>query len=189
MNDATAAIRLLTVCSHNRTRSVMIAAMLQSMLDHRLGAGAAVVDSTGFGPPDLPSIPDAVAAMKKRGLDISDHRSRPITPSMADAADLILTAEREHVVRVATMSRAAFPRAMTLPEFVERSERAAPAAGALGLWVEQLTEQRTTEVYLRGQVEEIADPTGRSPRAFAASVDHMEQLCQVTADRLAAAVR
>ena len=78
---------------------------------------------------------------------------------------------------------------MTLPEFVERSERSDPAVGELGAWVEQLTEQRTTDVYFRDRVEEIADPTGSPPRAFAAAVEQMEQLCQVTADRLVAARR
>lgn len=77
--DTGGPLTILTVCSHNRTRSVMTMAMLQRNLDGLLGAGAVVVRSLGFGPDDMPSIPDAVAAMARRGLDTSGHRSRQVT--------------------------------------------------------------------------------------------------------------
>ena len=38
-DSSTAPLRILTVCSHNRTRSVMMAALFESMLTERLGAG------------------------------------------------------------------------------------------------------------------------------------------------------
>ena len=34
--------------------------------------------------------------MKERGLDISDHRARQITPDMVHAADLVLVMEAGH---------------------------------------------------------------------------------------------
>ena len=61
-------LRILTVCSHNRTRSVMSAAMLQSMLTERLGEGAVQIRTSGVGPVDLPPIYEAVDAMRRRGV-------------------------------------------------------------------------------------------------------------------------
>ena len=187
MSDDVEPLRILTVCSHNRTRSVMIAAMLQSMLDDRFGRGGAIVSSAGFGPPDMSAIPDAVAAMAARGLDVSGHRSTAISESVLDDADLVLTAERDHVVRIAMISRQAFGRTMTLPEFLARS--GAPIdvlANGFGTWVGRLTEDRAAEAYLREHVDEIADPTGTSRRVFAAAVDQMHEQCAMAADLITA---
>ncbi len=116
MSDGGAApVRVLTVCTHNRTRSVMMEAMLASMLAERLGAGVVDVESSGFRTAGLPAIDDAIAAMGRRGLDIGDHRSRETSVELVERADLIVTAERDHVVHVATLSSTAFRRAMTLP--------------------------------------------------------------------------
>ncbi len=161
----------------------MMAAMLRSMLVERLGDGSVQIRSSGFGPVDIPAIDDAVDAMHRRGLDVSVHRSSTTTASLADGADLILTAERDHVVKIAALSPVAFRRAMTLPEFLA-------AASAAGLdsdldvrsWVESLTEDRTAGAYLREPIPEVADPTGSMPRAFEAAVVAIEQQCrEVTA--------
>ena len=186
-------LRILTVCSFNRTRSVMTAAMLDSMLTARVGPGAAVVKSAGCVSEGYPAIPAAVEAMAARGLDVSGHLSRLVTDDLVDGSDLILTAERDHVVRVATMSSAAFKKAMTLPEFVVRSDPgvvdgAADPAGGVRAWVEQLTAGRTPREYLSADIAEIADPTGASNAAFEAAVGAMQELCDVAARRIAAHV-
>lgn len=185
MNEP-AAIRILTVCSHNRTRSVMMAALLESMLDDRLGAGAALVRSSGFGPEGIPAIDDAVAAMQRRGLDVTAHRSRATTAALVDGADLIITAERAHVVKVAGLSPSAFRRAMTLPELLDRIADA-PLDGpdsSMNEWVTSLTSERTAGVYLREPVPEVADPTGTMPRAFEAAVVAIERQCTDVSDVL-----
>jgi protein-tyrosine phosphatase len=174
-----AVLRILTVCSHNRTRSVMMAALFERLLTDRLGAGRAVVRSSGFGPPGLPAIDDAVRAMQRRGIDVSEHRSSATTPSLLAGADVIITAEREHVVRIASLSPAAFRRAMTLPEFLARAADvpATPHYGWLRPWVESLTAARTAADYLRDQIPEVADPTGSSPRVFEAATAEIERQC------------
>ena len=142
----------------------MMAALIGSMLDERAGPGAAVVSSAGFGPPDIPAISDAVDAMRRRGLDVSGHRSRQANAEIVRPADLILTAEREHVIRIASIEPAAFRRTMTLPEFLALASRADDAhhegRGATLEWVLGLTANRTAQAYLRDPIEEIDDPTG-----------------------------
>lgn len=179
IEPAQRAVRILTVCSHNRTRSVMSAALLDAMLVDRLGVGAANVLSSGFGPAGLPPIDDAVDAMSRRGLDVGEHRSTSTTASLVDGADLILTAERDHVVKIAALSPAAFRRAMTLPEFLAAAASAGDDADVgLRSWVESLTAERTASAYLREPIPEVADPTGSAPRVFEAAVVTIEQQCR-----------
>lgn len=178
MTDSLAApLRILTVCSHNRTRSVMMAALFESMLTERLGR--VIVRSSGFGPVGLPAIDDAVAAMKRRGLDVSQHRSASTTLELVDGADVIITAERAHVVKIAALSAPAFRRAMTLPELLARAADVPlePDGTGVRAWVESVAAARTAGAYLREPVAEVADPTGSMPRTFEAAVVGIEHQC------------
>jgi protein-tyrosine phosphatase len=56
-----------------------------------------VVESAGLGAlVDHPASEHAVALMQERGLDITEHRARQITPDMVHAADLVLVMEAGH---------------------------------------------------------------------------------------------
>jgi protein-tyrosine-phosphatase len=195
----------------------MSAALLEALLGEHFGPDTVAVKSSGFGPAGLPPIPDAVDAMSRRGLDISEHRSSSTTVTLVDGADLILTAERDHVVKIAGLSPAAFRRTFTLPEFLDRAadasangdqdggdggeffggrERRGIPHGARGDvparivgWVEHLTESRRAAEYLRESVPEVADPTGWSQRAFETAVQTIEQQCREVAAHLARVAR
>ena len=159
----------------------MIEAMLTSMLRERLGDDSVDVCSSGFGPVGLPPIDEAVEAMRRRGLDVSSHRSSATTRELVESADLILTAERQHVVKIAALSPDAFRQAMTLPEFLDAaasSSSSSDKSDGVGSWVRSLTEQRTASAYLREPVPEVADPTGSASRVFEAAVVTMEQQCR-----------
>jgi protein-tyrosine-phosphatase len=170
-------LRILTVCSHNRTRSVMMAALFESMLTER--PGRVIVRSSGFGPEGIPAIDDAVAAMKRRGLDVTKHRSGSTTLALVNGADVIITAERDHVVKIAALAPSAFARTMTLPELLARAGDVPVASDGAGVraWAESLTRGRTAGAYLREPVAEVADPTGSMPRAFEAAVVVIERQC------------
>ena len=186
--------QLLTVCTYTRTRSVMMAALLGRAFDRQLGPGAVEIHSTGFVRDGLPPIDAALDAMERRGLDVSAHRSSVATAEVVDRADLILTAERDHVVRVASLSRAAYARAVTLPELLVRvADAPRPGLGdrsdevasnELRDWAVGLTAGRSAQDYLRRAVPEIADPTGSTMRVFEQAVDALEAQC----DQAAAAI-
>jgi protein-tyrosine-phosphatase len=167
----------------------MIEAMLDSMLRERLGEGSVDVHSSGFGPVGLPPIDEAVEAMRRRGFDVSSHRSTATTRELVERADVILTAERQHVVKIAALSPDAFRQAMTLPEFLAAAASSA-SSGADGVrsWIRSLTEQRTASAYLREPVPEVADPTGSVSRVFEAAVVTIEQQCREVAALLVSAV-
>jgi protein-tyrosine-phosphatase len=181
-------LRVLTVCTHNRTRSVMMAAMLKLMLGERLGSDRVVVTSAGFGPAGIPAIEDAVDAMSRRHLDVSAHRSQSVTADVLADVDVVLTAERDHVVKVAALSPSMFRVTMTLPEFLQLAV-ADPFGGADDIpgWLSGLTSQRTAGHYLRDDIDEIADPTGSPARAFEAAVVVLEQQCVEASGLLARA--
>jgi len=167
----------------------MMAALIGAMLDERSGPSAAVVRSAGFGPPDIPAIADAVDAMRRRGLDVSGHRSRQADREIVGSADLILTAERDHVIRIVSIDPTALRRTMTLPEFIALASRADDAHdGAVREWVQALTANRTAQAYLRDPIEEIDDPTGLPRRAFESAVVALEVQCSMAANLLARAL-
>ncbi|MEM9514982.1 MAG: hypothetical protein AAGA42_08990 [Actinomycetota bacterium] len=169
-------VRVLTVCTHNRTRSVMMAALIER--DLRARGMTPVLRSAGFGPEGIPAIADAVDAMAQRGLDVSGHRSQQVHTDLLDEADLIVTAERDHVVKIAAMSPAAFSRTMTLPEALDRAATGVgvDAADIRG-WAAALTDGRRASEYLRAAVPEVFDPTGSARRAFEAAVVDIEAQC------------
>jgi protein-tyrosine phosphatase len=179
-------LRILTVCTHNRTRSVMMAALIDALMVERVGAGVATVASAGFGPSGVAAIPDAVDAMRRRGVDVSGHLSRRIDVEIVRSADLILTAERDHVVRIASIEPAGFRRSMTLPEFVSMAARSPSEEGEdVAAWIRMLTGSRTASAYLREPVEQVDDPTGWSARAFESAVVGIESQCSAVVSLLA----
>ena len=178
--------KILTVCTHNRTRSVMSMAMLQAGFDRRIGPGRVEVRSLGFGPEGRAAIGDAVDAMQRRGLDVTRHRSERVTADRLEWADLILTSEKDHVIKIASESPPAFARSFTLPEFCDRLTVDPAAQGrSLTAWIADLSAGRRAGEYLRGRIPEVADPTGSSRRRFEAATARIEEMCDQVVDGLA----
>ena len=168
---------ILTVCTQNRTRSVLIAELLHAELTSR--GVAAVMSTAGFGEPGLPADSQAVAALAIRGIDTRAHSTQVLSTEMVEVADLVLTAERIHVVRVAEDHLDFFTRTFTLPELVERAEAYGPRRGAdLATWLAELSVERTQASYLTQWVPEVEDPTGLPPDVFRGVVTQIEQWCQ-----------
>ena len=88
----------MVVCTANICRSPMAAALLQHALDVEVGplrecrvTSAGVVARRGD-----PVSANSVAALKKVGLDISQHRSQPVTPEMLRRAWAVLCMTESH---------------------------------------------------------------------------------------------
>ena len=145
-----------------------------------------MVRSLGFGPENVAALDDAVKAMCQRGLDVTAHRSRKVTGPRIAEADMILTAERDHVVKIAAISQKAYRRTFTLPEFLNRVSSDPVADGrTLADWMTDLTVDRSAAAYLGGDVPDVWDPTGSSRRRFAEQVDHIALMCGEVVDLLA----
>ncbi|MEO7398770.1 MAG: hypothetical protein ABIW84_09420 [Ilumatobacteraceae bacterium] len=177
-------IRVLCVCTHNRTRSVMTGGLLQRHLT-RLRVDALVI-TAGTMPGGQPPMERAVRLLAGRGIVVDDHRSQALTDDLVSDADLIVTAERDHVVAIAGRWPKAFGATFTLPEIVALAERAGSRLGGpVDAWLARVGSSRVTALdYLDSDdLGELADPTGKAPavwdKAFAEIDDLTRRLATV----------
>ena len=85
---------ILVVCVGNICRSPMAEALLRDALREQQDI---IVESAGLGAlVDHPASEHAVTLMRERGLDITGHRARQITPDMVQAAALMLVMAEGH---------------------------------------------------------------------------------------------
>lgn len=177
-------LRILSVCTHNRTRSVLIGALLQ---DHLLMRGRGVELVTGgFRAQHLPATEPTVRLLATRGIDVSEHRSRRVDDELIARADLIITAERDHVVWIAGRGHGWFQRTYTLPELVARAVDVGRRGDAdLDEWLHRVGEGRPTAIhYLSAPIPEVADPTGHAPAVWEAIFREIDELCRRLAEVL-----
>ena len=107
-------LRVLFVCSGNTCRSPMAALLFQAKAEAAgLPAAAQSAGLAAFAG-DCAS-ENAVAVMRERGLDLSAHRARPVTPYLLEESDLVVCMSEGH-------RRALAP-------FVEREKLLVPPGG------------------------------------------------------------
>ena len=83
----------LVVCHGNICRSPYAAAALRRLVG---GGRSPVIGSAGFiGPPGRLPPPDAIGSASERGIDLTQHRSRVMTPRDVRGADLVLVMDGE----------------------------------------------------------------------------------------------
>jgi tRNA threonylcarbamoyl adenosine modification protein (Sua5/YciO/YrdC/YwlC family) len=94
----------IVVCTGNTCRSPMAEALLRKRIAEKLGCTAEELEERGVmvmsagvaASPGIRPSPEAVVAMKKRGLDLSMHESQPLTERLVRFADIILTMTHSH---------------------------------------------------------------------------------------------
>jgi protein-tyrosine-phosphatase len=91
---------ILFVCTGNTCRSPMAQELMRMKLN-LFGKRRYVVSSAGTGAIDgEPASKNAQAALKGIGLDLSSHKSRKLTPELAQKADLVVGLTQNHAKRV-----------------------------------------------------------------------------------------
>ncbi|MEM9418037.1 MAG: low molecular weight protein arginine phosphatase [Planctomycetota bacterium] len=111
-----ARFHLLLVCTGNTCRSPMAEVLAWKILEDQPGV---VVGSAGvFAGVGQPASPEAVEAMKTIGLDLSQHRSQPLTPELLEQVDQIYTMTESH--RQAVLAQA--------PSAIDKVQRLDPDA-------------------------------------------------------------
>jgi len=89
---------ILIVCTGNTCRSPMAMGLLKKALKNKRGvkiSSAGVLAGNGSR-----ASSHAIGVMKEEGIDISGHRSQPLTKSLVAAADLILVMTQVHKLEV-----------------------------------------------------------------------------------------
>lgn len=99
---------ILIVCTGNSCRSPMAEGWLRHELEMKGLAGKIEVSSCGVGARSgATATPEAVYVMKNRGVDITEHRSRPCTRQDVADADLVVAMAPQHAQFITSMMPAA----------------------------------------------------------------------------------
>jgi len=163
----------------------MAEVLLRQTLNAR--AIAADVSSAGLLFAGEPATATAVETMAARGLDLSGHRSRMISPEMLGPPDLIITMAREHLREVVIRRPDRYGRTFTLREFVRRGDEVGPRAGgdAIDAWLGRMHTGRSPSDHQgRGPLDDIADPIGRGPQIYGQTAAELAVLVTRLADLL-----
>ena len=154
--------------------------MTAALLDRRLQelGASAVVRTAGFVGEGEPATFETVRILRDRSIDVSRHRSRRIDDHLAGRSNLVVTAEHQHVIEISGRSPGAFAKTFTLPELVQRGEAVGARSGTdVDDWLALINEDRPTALdYMDATVDEIADPTGRSPRHWERAIAEIDDL-------------
>jgi len=129
-NDASVApIRILFVCTGNTCRSPMAAGYFRRLLELRGRREVTVLSAGTFAGAGEPAAPPAVAAMREFAVDLSGHRSTPLTPELIRAADLIVTMTEAHRQQIGAILPAALAKTRNLLSFAGQGQVPDPFGG------------------------------------------------------------
>lgn len=130
--------RILFVCTGNTCRSPIAAGLARAMLAKRLGVRPQDLEERGLeiasagmlaGEASRPS-PEAVAAARELGADISRHRTRKLTNVMVQEADAVFGMTEFHVAEIGRLAPGAGAK-------VRRLDEAADIADPMGMAEEE----------------------------------------------------
>ncbi|HWE93484.1 MAG TPA: Sua5/YciO/YrdC/YwlC family protein [Tepidisphaeraceae bacterium] len=113
---------ILFVCSGNTCRSAMSEGIARHVLARKLGVGEGELEKKGmnvmsagsFAMPGARATPQGVEALREMGIDLSHHRSKPLTVELIHQADMIFTMSRNHAMAVTALVPAASEKVATL---------------------------------------------------------------------------
>lgn len=176
---------LLFVCTGNLIRSPIAAALFTQELERR--GRVAAVESAGIRTVGMPAASKAVAVMSRRGIDLSGHRSKVLTPQLIRDAFLIVGMARAHVREVIVRAPEAFERSFTLKDLVRRGRAMGGPSPKepFERWLERLNNDRIRPSLLGANSDDdIEDPFGRRfRRAYVRTADevteYVEGLCDI----------
>ena len=121
--------RILFICTGNTCRSPMAAGYFRHLLAKAGRSDVEVISAGTFAGNGEPASAAAVQALREQGVDLSSHRSTPLTLALLQDADLIITLTAAHRRHVGAMSPTALARTRDLMSFGEGGDVGDPFGG------------------------------------------------------------
>ena len=143
------------------------------------------VHSCGLLDDGQPASANGVDVLRSRGIDLSGHRSTTLTPSLVEAADLLLGMARLHVREAVVLRPQVWPKAFTLKELVRRGEDIGGRAAGQSVeeWLSKAHAGRAhTDLLGEADDDDIFDPIGSSRSVYEKTAAEIQDLI----DRLVA---
>jgi protein-tyrosine phosphatase len=137
------------------------------------------VRSAGLLEGGQPASSHGVDVLSEVGIDLSRHRSQPMTADLLRQADLVLAMAREHVREAVVMAPDTWPRTFTLKELVRRAARVGPRQPSEPVedWLARVHAGRSTRDLMgRSYDDDVADPIGQPRKAYERMVADLDQL-------------
>ncbi len=116
------------VCTGNICRSPMAEAMLRDELGRRGCEDIEVASAgtwAGFG---NPAQPEALEVFRGRGIDLDDHRSRPVDPQELGEADLVVAMTSVHARELRQVAEDVGTKMILMKELVEMEVEECPSS-------------------------------------------------------------
>jgi protein-tyrosine-phosphatase len=127
-------LEILVVCTGNMCRSPMASAQLRAALQ-REGIQGVMVSSAGtMSGAGGPASPEAIDTAEEHDLDISYHRTKPLTPEALRRADVVLVMEKtQHVDAVRALDPDALDKTFLLSQFSDGLDKGESVADPIGM--------------------------------------------------------
>ncbi|MBV8950641.1 MAG: hypothetical protein JOZ99_07185 [Actinobacteria bacterium] len=165
--------------------------MGEALMRHHLAARgvAARVHSAGTMRWRGAATPEAVEAMRERGLDVSTHESRNLTPALIESSDLVLGMTRAHIDFVALHCPDAIERTFMVRELARLGALTGPrgASETVRHWLRRVAALREPGRPVGHPQDEIDDPVGEPLETYRATADRLDEALDTIAGLLAGA--